>query len=43
MIPLTRAVVKGIEMQVTVKTRLGQDEQSKNIVEEAERLQDVEA
>ena len=41
MISLTSAVVKGTQLPVTVKTRLGWDEQSKNIVEVAERLQDV--
>lgn len=38
---LTKAVVKSTTLPVTVKTRLGWDEQSKNIVEVAERLQDV--
>jgi nifR3 family TIM-barrel protein len=38
---LTAAVVKGTTLPVTVKTRLGWDDQSKNIEEVAERLQDV--
>lgn len=41
MVSLTSAVVKSTQLPVTVKTRLGWDEQSKNIVEVAERLQDV--
>jgi nifR3 family TIM-barrel protein len=41
MIRLTEAVVKSTNLPVTVKTRLGWDEQSKNIEEVAERLQDV--
>lgn len=41
MIRLTESVVKATKLPVTVKTRLGWDEQSKNIVEVAERLQDV--
>ena len=38
---LTAAVVKGTRLPVTVKTRLGWDDASKNIEEVAERLQDV--
>lgn len=38
---LTAAVVKGTKLPVTVKTRLGWDDQSKNIEEVAERLQDI--
>ena len=41
MIQLTKAVVKSTNLPVTVKTRLGWDEDSKNIEEVAERLQDV--
>ncbi|GCD77460.1 tRNA-dihydrouridine synthase [Thermaurantimonas aggregans] len=38
---LTKAVVKSTKLPVTVKTRLGWDESSKNIEKVAERLQDV--
>jgi len=41
MIRLTKAVVKSTNLPVTVKTRLGWDEKSINILEVAERLQDV--
>lgn len=41
MVKLTDAVVKSTHLPVTVKTRLGWDEQTKNIEEVAERLQDV--
>ena len=41
MIRLTEAVVKRSPLPVTVKTRLGWDDNSKHIVEVAERLQDV--
>jgi nifR3 family TIM-barrel protein len=41
MIRLTEAVVKSTKLPVTVKTRLGWDDQTKNIEEVAERLQDV--
>lgn len=41
MIRLTAAVVKATKLPVTVKTRLGWDDDSKNIEEVAERLQDV--
>jgi tRNA-dihydrouridine synthase B len=41
MMSLTRAVVDSVKIPVTVKTRLGWDHDSKNIVEVAERLQDV--
>ena len=41
MVRLTSAVVKSTSLPVTVKTRLGWDDNSKNIEEVAERLQDV--
>lgn len=41
MVRLTSAVVKSTSLPVTVKTRLGWDDNSINIVEVAERLQDV--
>lgn len=41
MIRLTEQVVKATNKPVTVKTRLGWDDNSKNIVEVAERLQDI--
>jgi len=41
MIRMTEAIVKAVKLPVTVKTRLGWDENSKNIVEIAERLQDT--
>jgi tRNA-dihydrouridine synthase B len=41
MVRVTSAVVKSTSLPVTVKTRLGWDENSKNVEEVAERLQDV--
>lgn len=41
MVALTSAVVKAVNVPVTVKTRLGWDSSSKPIVEVAERLQDI--
>ena len=41
MVRLTSAVVKAVNLPVTVKTRLGWDSSDKPIVEVAERLQDV--
>jgi len=41
MVRLTEKVVKAVKLPVTVKTRLGWSEQTKNIMEVAERLQDV--
>lgn len=41
MIRLTQAVIKSTHLPVTVKTRLGWDDESINIDEVAERLQDV--
>ena len=41
MVEMTDAIVRAVKKPVTVKTRLGWDNSSKNIVEIAERLQDV--
>lgn len=41
MVRMTAAVVKATHLPVTVKTRLGWDDHTKNILEVAERLQDV--
>jgi tRNA-dihydrouridine synthase B len=41
MIKITEAIVKATRLPVTVKTRLGWDESSKNIIEVAEQLQDA--
>lgn len=41
MVEITRQVVEAVKLPVTVKTRLGWDEDSKIIVELAERLQDT--
>ena len=41
MVRLTEAVVKSTNLPVTVKTRLGWDDENRNIEEVAERLQDV--
>lgn len=41
MVEITRRVVEAVKLPVTVKTRLGWDEDSKIIVSLAERLQDV--
>jgi len=41
MVSMTAEIVKSTNLPVTVKTRLGWDENSKYIVEVAERLQDV--
>lgn len=41
MVAITKAVVEAVNKPVTVKTRLGWDDDSKIIVELAERLQDV--
>ena len=41
MVRLTKAVVKSTSLPVTVKTRLGWDEKTINVMEVAERLQDA--
>jgi tRNA-dihydrouridine synthase B len=41
MVAMTKAVVESTHLPVTVKTRLGWDDSTKNILEVAERLQDV--
>ena len=41
MVRMTEEVVKSTHLPVTVKTRLGWDDHTKNILEVAERLQDV--
>lgn len=41
MVAMTQAIVKAVNIPVTVKTRLGWDEDSRNIVDIAERLQDA--
>ena len=41
MVEMTRAIVNTVKNPVTVKTRLGWDEETKNIVDIAEQLQDV--
>jgi tRNA-dihydrouridine synthase B len=41
MIEMTQAIVRAVSLPVTVKTRLGWDDDSKIIVEVAERLQDT--
>ena len=41
MVTLTAAVVKAVNLPVTVKTRLGWDQSNRPIVEVAERLQDI--
>ncbi len=41
MLEMTEAIVKAVKLPVTVKTRLGWDDESKNIVDVAERLQDT--
>ena len=41
MVEMTREIVNSTHLPVTVKTRLGWDDNSKHIVEVAERLQDV--
>lgn len=41
MVAMTQTVIRATQLPVTVKTRLGWDENSKNIEEVAERLQDI--
>lgn len=41
MVDMTSAVVKSTHLPVTVKTRLGWDDNTKNVTEVAERLQDI--
>ena len=41
MVRLTDAVIKGTTLPVTIKTRLGWDDDTKNIEEVAERMQDI--
>jgi len=41
MMSMTKAIVEATHLPVTVKTRLGWDDSTKNIVDVAERLQDV--
>jgi len=41
MVEMTRSIVNAVKKPVTVKTRLGWDEETKNIVDIAEQLQDT--
>ncbi len=41
MVRLTEAVIKGTTLPVTIKTRLGWDDNTRNIEEVAERMQDI--
>ena len=41
MVQMTLEIVKAVKLPVTVKTRLGWDDTTKNILEVAERLQDI--
>ncbi|MFI5219516.1 MAG: tRNA dihydrouridine synthase DusB [Bacteroidia bacterium] len=41
MVKMTEEIVKSVNLPVTVKTRLGWDDKTKNVVEVAERLQDI--
>lgn len=41
MLNMTKTIVDAVNLPVTVKTRLGWDDKTKNVVEVAERLQDI--
>lgn len=41
MVSMTKAIVDSVKLPVTVKTRLGWDDNTKNVGEVAERLQDI--
>jgi len=41
MVQMTSTIVKAVKLPVTVKTRLGWDDTTKNVMEVAERLQDI--
>jgi len=41
MVQMTSEIVKAVKLPVTVKTRLGWDDDTKNVMEVAERLQDI--
>jgi len=41
MVQMTSAVIQSTSLPVTVKTRLGWDDKTKNVIEVAERLQDI--
>ncbi|RLD36418.1 MAG: tRNA dihydrouridine synthase DusB [Bacteroidetes bacterium] len=41
MVEMTKAVIDAVDLPVTIKTRLGWDEDSKNIVEVAKRMQEI--
>ena len=41
MVAMTQAIIKAVDRPVTVKTRLGWDDSTKNVVDVAERLQDI--
>jgi nifR3 family TIM-barrel protein len=41
MVRLTKAVIRSTTLPVTIKTRLGWDEKTKNILEVGERMQDI--
>jgi tRNA-dihydrouridine synthase B len=41
MVKMTEAIVKSTHLPVTVKTRLGWDDRTRNVTEVAERLQDI--